>query len=159
MNKDRPTENRIGWTTEALNAFLPIYNDIEELQITRRHTTVDNNRDTLSNKTERDIDKLHQFIVQRLLSTYASQFRWRVWNGRFLYPEGDDDESTRYPIPSNKLEAAFSKVGDLYLKHQYVWDNALPVVPVNTPETDEMDTDDESDENNESDAELEIDQL
>lgn len=33
MNKDRATENRIEWTTEGLNVFLPIYEDIQDLQI------------------------------------------------------------------------------------------------------------------------------
>ena len=31
---------------------------------------------------------------------------------------------------SSSLEVAFQKVGDLYIKHQYVWDNAEEVEEV-----------------------------
>ena len=33
MNKHRATERRIEWTTKALNAFLPLYADIDQLQV------------------------------------------------------------------------------------------------------------------------------
>ena len=37
MNKYKPTEHRLTWTAEGLNVFLPIYNDIEELQISKKN--------------------------------------------------------------------------------------------------------------------------
>ena len=42
---------------------------------------------------------------------------------------------------SNSLEVTFQKVGDLYVKHQYVWDNAEEVEEVSDNEFADSDDD------------------
>ena len=36
MNKKKPTPDRVGWTTEALNFFLDFQEDIDNLRISKK---------------------------------------------------------------------------------------------------------------------------
>ena len=36
MNSTRNTDNRISWTTKALNFVLPLYEEVKNLQITKK---------------------------------------------------------------------------------------------------------------------------
>ena len=63
----------------------------------------------------------------------------RKWYSNWWYKEIRVVEVLK-PI-SNSLEVAFQKVGDLYVKHQYVWDNAEEVEEVSDNEFADSDDD------------------
>jgi hypothetical protein len=128
MNKDRATEKHIAWTTKALNAFLPLYRDIEELQIAQRNPA--KVRNLLVHGTQGDIQKLHNLVLQKLGTTKQQQRQKRAWQYDFWYSE-EDDEMEEIPVqnpPSNKVEKTWlNDVVDLYMRHQYTWDSAEEV--------------------------------
>ena len=80
MNKNKPTANRISWTVQALNAFLPIYNDVENLQINRYGRV-----DTYREGTHEDIAKLYDHIKGKV----GPLNRPTAWNTFYLYDNND----------------------------------------------------------------------
>ncbi len=56
MNKHRPTENRVKWTTVALNFFLPMWKDVDDLTIHHSDTPVP----AMFPGTENDVNTLYK---------------------------------------------------------------------------------------------------
>lgn len=135
MNKDRPTLNRISWTTVGLNFFIDLQGDIDDLRISK------NERDQgFAKGTLEDAAKLTHIITNQIgvvehRVRRAQEYEKGIWYAAIQ----EEPLVTNNNIPeSDKLELAFSQVGDLYVKNQQMWDDAQEVV-----------TDDESDDEEE----------
>ncbi len=61
MNKNKPTARRVIWTTKALNFFLEMHGDIDNLKI---HST--QRSDGFATGTLEDAEKLCKFITKFL---------------------------------------------------------------------------------------------
>ena len=134
MNGHSPSPNRIGWTSIALNPCLRIQKGFRDLQITK-----ESRQDGFVKGTLKDSKKLGDHICE-ILGTSASRCRMsRKWYSNWWYKEVGNAVEVE-PI-SNRLEEAFQKVGDLYVKHQYIWDNAEEVEEVSDNEFAEEDDD------------------
>lgn len=117
MNKNRPTSNRIKWTTLALNYFLDLYREIMGLTITKHE------RETAKAKgTMEDADIIFAWILEQVGSEPADLLEHHLFKTKFWYKR--DVETTGDEIPSDILEQAFGKVRDKYTKHQNTWDTA-----------------------------------
>ena len=123
MNSHSPSPNRIGWTSIALNSCLRIQKEFRDLQISK-----ESHQDGFVKGTLKDSKKIGDHICE-VLKTNASKCRMnRKWYLNWWYKEIGAVKVLE-PI-SNSLEVAFQKVGDLYVKHQYIWDNAEEVEEV-----------------------------
>lgn len=67
----------------------------------------------------------------------------QAWRPNYWYEE---DVEVSWKIPSNKLERSFTKVADLYLKHQTTWDSADEVEEVEDDQAEQVDSDEEEEE-------------
>lgn len=138
MNKARTTKERIEWTSEGLNTFLPVYKDIEDLQIVKRDRgmvfvkgTAEDTRALLAYITGK-------FVGQRLRTA-------REWDPSFWYEQDQPDLADK-KIPSHYVEKSFRHVVDVYLRHQHGWDTTQQVEVVDFNESEsESDSDDERD--------------
>ncbi len=138
MNKHRPTLNRISWTTVALNFFLELQWDIDELRISKGER-----KQGFAEGTLEDAQKLLQNIIKQLGVVEHRVRRYMEYQKDFWFVAIQDttgEFSDNIP-ESDKLEKAFNEVGDVYVKNQQMWDNAEEV----KTDSDEKDT--ESDEN------------
>ena len=132
MNRERPSENRISWTTVALNHSMGIQQSIKNLRISRKEV-----HDTMVAGTVHDSNILHKFIQSRVGISVPLLKKKKHWAKDFWYDSPQEETHSR---ASDKLEEAFNNVVDLYLKHQNMLDDAEKVEIV---ETSESDTDEE----------------
>ena len=116
MNTGVVTEGKLEWTSLGLNLLLSVYRDFES--ISKKDTTTD---PSFVKGTAADVAKIYQKIVHKL--TLVPHRNRRVWNSQCWYNE-IPEEFRRFAPPSDKLEEAFSSVANLYVSHQYGWDNA-----------------------------------
>jgi hypothetical protein len=150
MNKKRPTEKRISWTTLALNWFLGshtlqnwivliylnvgIFTDVDSLKISKKEQ-----EEGFVKHTVEDADIMYKSVVQKLglhphqksqTSTYKANF-WYSRPVKILVqtPRSDD------------LEEAFGKIADSYIRLQETWSDEDDIVVVD--EEPEVDQDDE----------------
>ena len=114
----------------ALNHCLRIQQSIRDLQISS-----ESRENTYVKGTAADSDWIYNFLVLKL-GLFVRSTSKRAWHLNFWYPQETEDKN--FPIPSDQLESIFSKVGDLYLKHQEGWDEAEAVV-ANLDSENEMD--------------------
>ena len=123
----------------ALNSCLRIQKGFRDLQISK-----ESRQDGFVKGTLKDSKKIGDHICE-VLGTNASKCRMnQKWYLNWWYKEIGAVEVLE-PI-SNSLEVAFQKVGDLYVKHQYVWNNAEEVEEVSDNEF--ADSDDDIDPDN-----------
>ena len=134
MNGHSPSLNRIDWTSIALNSCLRIQKGFRDLQISKESC-----QDGFVKGTLKDSKKIGDHICEVLeINTSKCQMN-RKWYSNWWYKEIRVVEVLE-PI-SSSLEVAFQKVGDLYVKHQYVWDNAEEVEEVSDNEFADSDDD------------------
>jgi hypothetical protein len=136
MNKHRPTPERVSWTTTALNHFLVLYEDMMSLQITKEERNTE-----FADGTQQDAMLIYQQIIYRLPVEPRQLAKKVVFDITFWY--NDEPELDHNTIPSDLLEESFDTVGDLYVKHQAMWDDAKEVESASEDEeeSDESDTD------------------
>ena len=117
-----------------LNPCLRIQKWFRDLQISKELR-----QDVFVKGTLKDSKKIGDHICE-VLGTNASKCRMnQKWYLNWWYKEIRAVKVLE-PI-SNSLEVAFQKVGDLYVKHQYVWDNAEEVEEVSDNEFADSDDD------------------
>src|SRR6202042_702051 len=105
-----------------LNVLFPVYKDIDEHQIAKGDGGV-----KFVKGTEKTVAHLTNYI-ELMLGTHVVGFQ-RTWRADFWY-DGDVQALQNSPPPSDAMELAFNKVIDVYIKHQYTWDNADKIVTV-----------------------------
>jgi hypothetical protein len=137
MNGSSPTLSRISWTTLALNHCLVIQQSIKDLQISS-----ESRKEKHVKGTAEDSDRIFNFLNLKL-GLFVRSTSKRAWHSNFWYPPETEEEGL--PIPSDQLETAFGKVGDLYLKHQEGWDEAEAVEANSDSEDDLNDDEDPND--------------
>jgi len=153
MNKNKPTASRVIWTTKALNYFLEMHGDIDNMRIQKTERS-----ERFADGTLRDANKLCKFITNNLGITSVKINRKKAFTPTFWYANNDDvdiqgilscqkvfflqliciDKST----VSNKLEEAYSRVTEKYIKHQRNWNSADSVEIINFTEDNELNDDD-----------------
>lgn len=129
MNGPAASESRIAWTSTSLNYFLPIYKDLQDLQIQKENTTPKFISNALGNS-----HIMYQFIIRHISTTTVATRRSAQWNAHFWYDENSYNEDGRVEPPSTYLELAYSNVGDAYVKFQNTWDGAEEVYADDTDE-------------------------
>jgi hypothetical protein len=138
MNKGNVSENRIQWTTLALNHCLPLHNDIKNLRICK-----EDRRTEFPGGTVTDAHHLQAVLTTKLGVTPTNLGKFTKFKGGLWYT--GEIAVDPIEIPSDRLEMAYSNVSDFYIKHQDVWDSAEEVEGVTDEsfyETDvEMDED------------------
>ena len=134
MNSHSPSPNRIGWTSIALNSCLRIQKGFRDLQISK-----ESRQDGFVKGTLKDSKKIGDHICEVLRTNACKCQMNQKWYLNWWYKEIRAVEVLE-PI-SNSLEVAFQKVRDLYVKHQYVWDNAKEVEEVSDNEFADSDDD------------------
>ncbi len=122
MNKHRPTLNRISWTTQALNFFMDIYDEIKQLKITKHDRS-----EGLVRGTAEDVDTICVYITNKLGVTSNRINRRKTYTTNYWYTNNQKKSVENINPVSDNLAAAFEKVGDLYIKHQHTWDNTEKV--------------------------------
>ena len=121
MNKRRVTAHRVTWTTEALNFFLEMHGDIDDMKISSANRVNGFPRGTLE-----DAQIIYQIIVDKigvssLRLAVTKEFRITFW---YREPPAD---LVHTEVMSDKLETAYNNVTDLYVTHQNMWDDAEEV--------------------------------
>ena len=134
MNSHSPSLNWISWTLIVLNPCLRIQKGFRDLQISK-----ESHQDGFVKGTLKDSKKIGDHICE-VLGTNASKcwMNWKWYSNR--WNKEIRAEEVLKPI-SNSLEVTFQKMGDLYVKYQYVWDNAEEVEEVSDNEFAEEDDD------------------
>ena len=122
MNKKRPTPDRVGWTTEALNFFLDFQEDIENLRISKK-----DREEGFAAGTLRDANIICNQIIAKLGVNPGDIMKARVYKTDFWYSEAAKANVKEAEPESNKMKTVFGKVGDLYVDHQKTWNNATEV--------------------------------
>jgi hypothetical protein len=134
MNKNRPTVERVSWTTTALNHFLVLYEDLMSLQITKEERNTE-----FANGTQQDVGLIYQVISKKMRTDPREVSRKIAFDIAFWYNEEPEfDHNTR---PSDRMEEAFDQVGDLYVKHQTMWDDTEEVESASEDEEGSDDSD------------------
>ena len=121
MNKNRVTARRVQWTTEALNFFLVLHKDIEELQISGTER-----EDGLAKDTLQDAGIIYEEIIKELGSSPLEIEVNRRYSRFYFLKQPDVENSISVPM-SHELEHAYNNVTEMYVKHQNMWDNAEEV--------------------------------
>ena len=150
MNKNRPTKRRITWTTKALNFFLPIYYDIDDLVISK-----EDSEEGYAAGVIVDAAKITSYITLKLGVIPQRINTNLAYRGTFLYertPHGMYVSTT--PV-SDLFEVAYDAVGDLYVKHQKTLDEAEEVEGFSSDEEGEEESESDSSESNSEDDILE----
>ena len=140
MNKNRPTARRVSWTTIALNFFLELYQDIEELRIRKKEREKGYAAGTLA-----DADIIYNNVSKKLGVVKTRLDVVREYSVIFWYVAIPANIG-ELPPPSDQLETAFGKVGEIYVKHQQTWNNAEEVELVDSEGESEEDGSDMDDE-------------
>ena len=120
MNKSRTTDNRVKWTTLALNWLLGLFEDVENLQIKKKDAT-----NNFAKGTLQDAKKIYNIIAKRIGVEFKDVKVVRGWRANYWYEK--DVEIANVVPPSNIVEKSFAEVADIYIKHQKTWDNAEEV--------------------------------
>ena len=111
MNSSRPSENRIKWTTLALNHFLPLFRSISGLRILKAPQSLGK----LVRNTEEDAYVLSSWISRLLIENRGSIRQFAAWDCQIFYSDHSDLDITE---PSDKLEQAFSNIADHFIRNQ-----------------------------------------
>ena len=120
MNPKMSSSSRISWTNQGLNVMLPIYRDIKELQVVKAESEPAFVKGTLA-----DAGKLKSLLEENWdIAELRSKRRWKP---DFWYDKPQPDMEGM-DCPSDLFEEAFDKVVDVYLRHQFAWDEANPAV-------------------------------
>lgn len=117
MNKKRPTPHRVEWSSEALNEFMPVHSDIDNLRITKEER-----EEGFANGTEDSANIMYRAIVRKLTLQHDTHTQQHAYRANFWYTKVV--KITQNKAVSNLMEEAFNRVVDLYLKHQGTWDDA-----------------------------------
>ena len=111
MNTTKQSENRVKWTTTALNHFLPLFRSIGQL----RHSKAPQNTYTFVKNTEQDANMLFEWI-SRLTIEKRSLIRAPAdWDCQLFYTEASYIEIGH---PSDELEAAFGLIAAVFVQNQ-----------------------------------------
>ena len=117
INREHQTEHHISWTTEGINVLLAIANNIQWLQANKK-----NKAKGFVKMTLEDAQAMQGVITDKL---GVSGFRrHKVWKDTFWYADVPDDHEVTNEPTSDKLELCFTQVINLYVRHQFAWDNA-----------------------------------
>lgn len=144
MNKNRVTANRV--TSEALNFFLEIHGDIDNLKI----SSTDREKG-YAKRTLEDAELIYNNIVDKLGIAPTRIAATKHYRRAFWYNDTISNMPVTEPM-SNVLDSTYDKVQDLYEKHQNMWEVDGDQV---MDESDDSDTD--SDSANQSDSDMEND--
>ena len=128
-SRTRASEDKLEWTSEALNVAMPLYMDVQGMQVKSKET-----QQTFVGGTLRDADQLFQYICNNLTVTPTNIQRWRTF---YWYRIEPTDNTKKIKPPSNNLEKAWGDVVDVYLRHQTIWDNVNEAVEVDDPDSDD----------------------
>jgi hypothetical protein len=128
-SKTKATAEKIEWTSEALNVALPLYMDMQNLQVRSKES-----RNKFVNGTLHDADLMYQHIRRNLtlLPTNPQQ-----WKPNFWYKTPPKQRTLNNTPISNTLEKAWKEVVDVYLRHQSIWDNIEEAQEIDDSESDE----------------------
>ena len=141
MNKKRPTSDRVGWTTEALNFFLDFQEDIDNLRISKK-----DKEEGFAAGTLRNANIICNQIIAKLGVNPGDIMKAWVYKTDFWYSEAAKTNVKEAEPKSNKMETVFGKVGDLYVDHQKTWDNATEVEDIaSDDEAEDMDDNEDID--------------
>lgn len=118
MNRDRPTEYKIGWTVEGLNTTLPIYRDVHNIAIPSKAR-----KEKFAGGTEADIE-----LIKNSIKSKVRHLKYiNAWQSDYWYDIYQEDYNDHHP-PSSALEQAWNDVGDAYVRLQHTWDTAEEIV-------------------------------
>ena len=131
MNPSNPSLERICWTATALNHCLPLHTSIKDMRISRKERA-----NKLVAGTTEDVQKLQQHIQTKLGLTHAALRARKRYSTALFYPQESVVE--RVSPPSDALEEAFNKVADVYVMHQFNWDDAEAVHVVDPDDSNEL---------------------
>jgi hypothetical protein len=145
MNKKRPTPNRVGWTSEALNHFMKVHSDVDNLKITKEEREKGYAAGVL-----KSADIIYRAIKKRVGIHHDHHREEQPYKANFWYV--GEATTTEKEIPSDLLEEGFTQVPDWYLRHQNTWDDADKV-----EEFVEEEDNNDSDESDDSDDEIALD--
>ena len=134
------------------------YRYLVELDISNKQQIAQQNparvRSSQVHGTTEDVQKLRNWVVQKLGTTVQKQLQQQAWQYDFWYSE-DDDEMETIPIeqpPSNKVESSWLQVIDLYIRHQFTWDSTQEIEIIEQEEAGEdVESEDEGKINNNDD--------
>ena len=107
----RTSEDRVKWTTAALNHFLPLFRSILNLH----HSKTPENKYKFVANTEQDATTLFEWISKLLIGNRGSIRAAAAWNCKLFYEQESDID---VDLPSDGLEQAFGNVADVFIKNQ-----------------------------------------
>ena len=92
-----------------------------------------------------DAKIMYNQIVDKLGVANNQVKKCRVFQNNFWYAADKKNTVLDSLAVSNTLEAAFGKVGDLYMEHQNTWDNSAEVEDAASEDEEEDMDEDEND--------------
>ena len=163
MNTGRTSEDRLSWTTEGLNAMLPLYDDVQALQISAEERS-----ESFIAGTLKDAATLQNAITSSLRLRSATTRT--LWKADFWYtvpmpdlvPPTNPDRKKMYyrwfselatTCPSEKLHNSWFSFVNVYLRNQQTWNNEPTAVLVDVIMSDNESDDEEADEDDLSEIE------
>ena len=111
MNTTKQSENRVKWTTAALNHFLPLFRSIAQL----RHSKAPQSTYSFVKNTEHDANTLFEWISRLTVETRNSIWSPAAWDCQLFYAEATN---INIGHPSDELEAAFGLIGAVFVQNQ-----------------------------------------
>ena len=104
MNHGRPTRSKLLRTLPTLNYTLPLQQSLKDLVNHTQSSSKTPHAPTLA-----DVDKIYDFLLQKLGSSDLNQFHQAPWSKSFFYSPNDQVPPIHNPV--DLLNKAFRDVG------------------------------------------------